>query len=141
MLDQLRTVLDIGLTCSPLFPLSTFQRADSKLFFFSHLNIDIALVPHCDLVTNGQTVARSTLKGLHSFDDVLHLPDHLRTQFKGMEYFPWQKISEIESRENHLPPHPVLVRQHGILIINGLLGQVVPVLLLPPQGPQLDLKE
>ena len=33
------------------------------------------------------------------------------------------------------------MRQHGIFIINWLLGQVVPVLLLPLQGPQLDLKE
>ena len=49
-------------------------------FFFSHLNIDIALVPHCDLVTNGQTVTGSTLKGLHSFDDVLHLPNDIETR-------------------------------------------------------------
>ena len=47
---------------------------------FLTLFIDIALMPHCDFVTNGQTVTSSTLKGLHSFDDVLHLPDHLRTQ-------------------------------------------------------------
>ena len=58
-----------------------------------------------------------------------------------MAYFLLQKILEVKSKENHLPPHPVLVRQHGIFIINGLLGQVPPVLLLPLQGPQLHLKE
>ena len=113
-------------------------------FFFSHLNIDIALVPHCDLVTNSQTVTSSTLKGLHSLDDVLHLPDHLRTQSdKALEsiFFCKKSLEVRKKKDIYLPPHPVLVRQHGILIINGLLGQVGPVLLLPLQGPQLDLQE
>ena len=60
---------------------------------FLTLFIDIALMPHCDFVTNGQAVTSSTLKGLHSFDDVLHLPYDLRTQSeKAMEYFLLQKI-------------------------------------------------